>query len=97
MARIKYETVVSYQDGWKKSGMSQNRKDALVALSNILMHKAIDNNHEIDDITLLYPEDCDDYDAFTDLAFAFDAFVSIRDEGGCKMHGWGMNKPIDVE
>lgn len=93
MGRINYENIVFYQDQWiKQSGMPQNKKDSLIALSNILMHKAIDNNHKIDGIKLFYPEDCDNRDAFMSFANACDAFVHPKGDGkGLVMRDFGKN------
>lgn len=94
MGRINYQNIVFHQDCWKKEiGIPKDKTDALIALSNKLMHKAIDNNHEIDGIKLLYPEDCDNKDVFMSLAYAFSAFVHPKEEGkGFVMEEFGKNR-----
>ena len=99
MGRINYEKVVRYQDDWKESGMPKGKTETLISLSNKLMHKAIDNNHEIDGIKLFYPEDCNNKDVFISLAYAFSAFVHPKEEGkGLVMDEFGKNiEELDPE
>ena len=61
------------------------------------IQRAKENQDEIDDVTLLYPEDYSDFDAFSDFAFAMGAFLTVRKEGGAKISGWTLNREIDVE
>ena len=98
MSRIKYDTIVFYQDKWKKSKIPEKQLELLIETTNLLMHRAIENNHSLDNIELLCPEDCDDYYVFRNIATAFNAFISIREDGSYRMHGFGNNKSgIDVE
>ena len=66
-------------------------------LSNKLIESAKKNNDSIDDIILLYPEDCPNFDSFVMFANVVYAYVSIREHGGAKMHGFGLNNQVEVE
>lgn len=66
-------------------------------LSNLLIQRAKENQGEIDNVTLLYPEDYSDFDIFSDFAFAMSAFLTVRKEGGAKISGWTLNREVDVE
>ena len=100
MGKLKYDTIVFYQEGWQNTNMPQTKINNMIRLSNKLMHKAIDNNHEIKDLTLSYPEDCADFDVFSSLSYALNASIKPKDNGlsGCIMYGFGRNNPeIEVE
>lgn len=96
--KLNYKELSNYQTFWKESvHLSQQRKNELIALSNLLMQQAKENQDELDDITLLYPEDCSDFDSFTDFASIMQAHIIVREEGGAKISGWGLNYEVDVE
>jgi len=100
MAKVKYDTIVSYQEGWQNTNMPEEKIKGLIALSNKLMHKLIDNNHDLDGITLSYPKDCKDYATFTSLAYAFGAYLKVKEDGSgiITMYDFGHNKDdIEVE
>lgn len=98
--KLNYEELSDYQTFWQESEhLSQRQKDGLITLSNLLMQRAKENHDEIDNVILLYPEDCSDFHTFTDFAFAMSAYVCVRDDGkkGAKMNGWTLNYEVDVE
>ena len=77
MARVNYQVILDYQDEWKRQG-----KEKLVTLCKKFMHKIVDNNHNLDDIVLFYPEECDDFELFKEFAATFLASI-YKTEDGC--------------
>ena len=97
MARIDYDVLNEYREDWKEIKMPGWKKNCLISLSKKLEEKARNNNDDIEGIELHYPEDCNDYEMFSQFASVFDAYVSPRNEGGYKIYGWGLNKEVNVE
>ena len=96
--KLNSKELLSYQQFWKESkNLSQQHQIGLIILSNKLLERAKDYDGEIDNITLLYPEDCSDFSVFTDFASIMQAYVTVRDEGGAKITGWFLNHEVDVE
>lgn len=96
--KLNYEELLNYQKFWQESQeLSQQRKDGLISLSTKFMQRVKDNGDNVDEVTLLYPEDCPDFSTFSDFASLMDAIVTVRDEGGAKIVGWFLNREIDVE
>lgn len=96
--KLNYEELSNYQTFWQESEhLSPSRKNGLIALSNLLMQRAKENQDEIDHVTLFYPEDCSDFNTFTDFASVMNADVTVKDEGGAKTSGWNLNCEVDVE
>lgn len=96
--KLNYKELSDYQTFWQESEhLSQKQKDGLITLSNLLIQRAKENQDEIDNVTLLYPEDYSDFDIFSDFSFAMSAFLTVRKEGGAKISGWTLNREVDVE
>ncbi len=98
--KLNEKELISYQKFWKESEvLSERRKTALIALSNVFLEQAKSNNYEIDNIKLFYPEDCSNWESFTDFALVMQAHITLRDDGkaGGMMKGWFLNKEVDVE
>lgn len=98
--KLNYEELLDYQKFWQESKeLSQQRKDGLISLSTKFMQRVKDNGDEMDKVTLLYPEDCSDFSAFSDFADVMKAIVTVRDDGkkGAKIVGWFLHREIDVE
>ncbi len=96
--KLNYGVLATYQTFWQENEhLSQKRKEGLIALLNLLSQRAKENNDEVDNITLLYPEDCSDFVTFANFAFAMDAYLTVRKEGGAKISGWTLNNKVDVE
>ena len=82
MSRVSYDSIVEIQDRWQTIHIPQNEKDGMVALINKLMHKLIDNGHELDGVQLEFPEDCNDYNVFMNVSYALSARVKEKSNGG---------------
>lgn len=96
--KLNSKELLSYQQFWKDSkNLSQQHQIGLINLSNKLLERAKDYDGEIDNIILLYPEDCSDFSVFTDFAAIMQAYVTVRNEGGAKITGWFLNDEVDVE
>lgn len=96
--KLNYEELLNYQKFWQESQeLSQQRKDGLISLSTKFMQRVKDNGDEVDEVTLLYPEDCSDFSTFSDFASVMNATVVVRAEGGAKIVRWFLNHKIDVE
>ena len=94
--KLNYNELSCYQEFWQQNEhLSKQRKDGLNSLANILKQRAKDNGDEIDNVFLLYPEDCSDFNTFLDFASIMQAYVLIKDEGGAKMEGWFYNCEVD--
>lgn len=94
MAKVVYDDIVSRQEWWKETHLPEATD--MVALTNKLMHKLIDNEHELDRVSLFYPEDCDNYDVFRKVAYGLDAFIT-KIGHGFVMTGFGTNHDVEVE
>ena len=98
MTNFPYDSLVSTQEHWKQMNIPDWKKSGMIALVNVLMHRLIDNNHDIEKVELQYPEDCDNFDVFRDVAYGLSAFVTKRDSGGLAMNGFGhCRDEIEVE
>ena len=99
MAKTYYDFVLSAQNYWKRTpNLSPDIKADMIALSNILLHKIIDNNHSIEGVTLSYPEDCANYAAFGRVGFGLSAFIYAKKGGGLIMEQFGQcHDEISVE
>ena len=101
--QVRYDSIVSKQEHWKSANLPESMVKDMVALSNRLMHKLIDNGHDLEGVRLFYPEDCDNYEAFSAVAYALDACVTTKkaygiESAGAIMHGFGENlAEIEVE
>ncbi len=96
--KLNYKEISDCQTFWQESEhLSQEQKEGLITLSNLLIQRAKENQDEIDNVTLLYPEDYSNFDIFSDFAFAMNAFLTERKEGGAKIDGWNLNREVDVE
>ena len=93
MAKVLYDNIVSIQEWWKESPLSGS--EDMITLTSKLMHKLIDNGHELDGVSLLYPEDCDNYDVFSNVAYGLNAIITKTDHG-LIMTGFG-NHCGDIE
>lgn len=91
--KINYKEVLRYQKFWRESKcLMDKQKEGYIILSNKLIEKAKENNDEIDNVTLLYPEDYSgDYEIFQEFASAFGAGAYIRHEGGMKICSFGIH------
>ena len=99
MAKTYYDFVLSAQNYWKRSpNINPALKEDMINLSNILLHKIIDNNHSIEGVTLSYPEDCANYAAFGKVGFGLSAFIYAKKGGGLIMEQFGQCRDeISVE
>ena len=96
--KLNYKELLDYQTYWEENEhISLTHKNGLIELSDKLMQRLKENNDEIDDVKLLYPEDCSDFHAFADFALLMQAYVSVKDTGGFQMSGWFLNNQIEVE
>lgn len=96
--KLNYEEILFYQEYWKKrEEIPEEKKNKLIDLSNKLIERVKANQDELNGVVLLYPEDCTDYQVFTDFAFVMFAYIRKRQDKGLKMEGWGLNHEIDVE
>lgn len=94
--KLNYKELSRYQEFWQQSEhLSKQRKDGLNSLANILKQRAKDNDDEIDNIFLLYPEDCSDFYTFLEFSSIMQAYVLMKDEGGAKMKGWFHSCEVD--
>lgn len=95
--KLNCKELSRYQEFWQQNEhLSKQHKDGLNSLANILKQRAKDNGDEIDNVFLLYPEDCSDFNTFLDFASIMQAYVLIKDEGGAKMEGWFCNCEVDL-
>ncbi len=95
---LNYKEMEHYQEYWKESQyLSDEKKECLMNLSNKLISQAKLDNDQVDNVTLLYPEDCSDLSIFQDFASVIAAKVTIRPEGGAKIYGIGLYTEVDVE
>lgn len=97
--KINYKEILDYQKFWEESeSLTDKQKEGYMILSNMLIERAKENNDEIDDVVLLYPEDyAEDHRIFAEFASAMAANVCVRPEGGSKMCAFGLNHEVDVE
>ena len=94
MGKVLYDNIVSKQEWWREIHLPE--AEDMVALTNKLVYKLIDNHHELDGVSLFYPEDCDNYDVFRKVAYGLDAIVAKTDHGFI-MTGFGDNYDTEVE
>lgn len=96
--KLNYEALLDTQEFWLESeGLSQQQKDGFIVLSNLLMERTKEKQGELDDVELYYPEDFQDFEIFTDFAFALSAYVVAIEGPGVKICGWCLNREVDVE
>lgn len=96
--KLNYAGLLHTQECWLESqGLSQQQKDGFIVLSNLLIARAREHHGELDDVALYYPEDFQDFEIFTDFAFALNAYVVTREGPGAKICGWYLNREVDVE
>lgn len=89
--KLNYKELSHYQTFWQESEhLSQKQKKGLITLSNLLIKRAKENQDEVDNIVLLYPEDCSDFGIFSDFASAMSASITVREEGGAKISEWNL-------
>lgn len=96
---LNVETLLYYQEYWKESkNLTDKQKQGYIILSNKLIERAKENNGEVDDVVLYYPEDYSDSRVFLN-AYAMNTgcFISKRTEGGLEMHDFGLICEINVE
>lgn len=79
MAKVLYDNIVFMQEGWKKDCLPEAAD--MIALTNKLMHRLIDNGHKLDGISLRYPEDCNNYNVFRKVAYGLGATVTGNGHG----------------
>lgn len=78
---LNVETLLYYQEYWKESkNLTDKQKQGYIILSNKLIERAKENNGEVDDVVLYYPEDYLDSRIFPEFAYAMNAgcFISKR-------------------
>lgn len=100
MSYVSYDDIVEQQKYWKTMDIPEKEREALIELSDKFMHKQINNHHELDGLILLYPDDCDNINAFNYFSTFVGAINTFRDDGkrGIKMERFGMKKvEFDVE
>ncbi len=93
--RLNYDALLNYQNYWQTSiFISPEKADKFVALSNIFMQRVTEHDGEIDDVVLLYPEDCNDRDVFMNFAEVMSAYVGSRlgDDNALLMDGWLLHR-----
>lgn len=98
--KLNVETLLYYQNYWKESdNLTDNQKEGYITLSNKLIERAKENNGEVDNVILYYPEDYPDSRIFSEFAYAMNAgcFISKRPQGGLEMFNFGLNREVDVE
>ena len=95
---VNYKELEFYQQYWKESWhIPTERATALTNLSNLFIEKAKANADNVDDVVLLYPEDCSDREVFMEFARLMSAFVTNRNENDLRMDGWYCNREVDVD
>ena len=97
MRRVSYDWIVSQQEYWKETNLSKDLKASMIALTNKLMHRLIDNGHDLDSVSLFYPEDCDNERAFLKVADSLNAFATLDRNGGMTMSRFGCNHDVEIE
>lgn len=96
--QLNYSAILLYQKMWQEStNLSDEQKKGFLDLSEKLIQRSRENPNKLEEVTLLYPKDCSDFDIFSDFAFAMNAFFSPREDAGAKMFGWALNYCVDVE
>lgn len=97
--KLNYNEMRDYQKYWEEcDSLTQKQKQGLIELSNELIKRAKENGGELDEITLLYPEDFSgSYRVFSEFADCMNARATIRKEGGAKISGWGYYHEVEVE
>lgn len=97
--KINYNEIKDYQKYWKEcESLTQEQRQGLIELSNKLIERAEQNDGELDEIKLLYPEDFNgSYRVFSEFADCMCARATIREEGGAQISGWGYCYEIEVE
>lgn len=96
--KLNYEEIFNYQKSWHENKMlSEEQKNGLINLSNLLVKRAKENDCEIDNVSILYPEDCSNFDIFKDFASAMRAYVTVKEDGGSQINGWNLNNEVRVE
>lgn len=96
--QLNYKEMERYQEYWKESShLSDEKKEAFMNLSNKLIIQAKSDNDQVDNVELLYPEDCSDFSIFQDFASVINARVILRTEGGAEIDGIGLYTNVDPE
>lgn len=97
--KLNYNGIRDYQSYRKEcDNLTREQREGLIQLSNELMKRATEKDGELDEITLLYPEDFKgSHRVFSEFADCMNAYVSIREEGGSKISGWGCHHEVKVE
>ncbi len=87
-----------YQEYWKNSKfLAEREKEELISISNLFLKRVEENGDEVEEVVLLFPEDTSNLNALRRFAETMSAMVTVRTEGGAKVHGWFLNDKIQVE
>jgi len=87
-----------YQEYWKNSKLlAEREKEELISISNLFLKRVEENGDEVEEVELLFPEDTSNLNALRRFAETTSAMVTVRTEGGVKVHGWFLNDKIQVE
>lgn len=97
--KLNYSEIGRYRKYWKEcKSITEEERQGLIELSNKLIKRARENNGELDEIVLLYPEDfTGSYRVFSQFGDCMNACTTIRKEGGAQISGWGCYHDIEVE
>lgn len=96
--QLNYKEMEHYKEYWKESPyLSNEKKEALMNLSDKLISQAKSDNDQVDNVKLLYPEDCSDFSIFQDFASVMNARVIVRPGGGAKIDGIGLYTDVEPE
>lgn len=96
--KLNYNQLAFYQQYWKENGnISSEKSQGLIELADIFTRKVKANGDNVDDVVLLYPEDCSNYEVFAEFAEVMSAYVTQRKGSGLQMDGWLCNRKVDVE
>lgn len=96
--KLNYNQLAFYQQCWKESeNIPAEKSQGLVELADKFIWKVKANGDNVDNVVLLYPEDCSNYEVFIEFAEVMFAYVTQRKENGLQMDGWHCNRKVDVE
>ena len=96
--KLNYNELINYQKHWQENEhIPTQMATRLVELTDLFIQRAKENGNNAEEIVLLYPEDCLDYEVFMEFADIMCAYVTKRKEKGLKMHGWLCNYKVGVE
>lgn len=96
--KLNYNQFEFYRQYWKEStNIPPEKSQGLIELADTFIRKVKANGDSVDSVVLLYPEDCSNYEVFTEFAEVMSAYVTKRKDNGLRMDGWFCNRKVDAE